>query len=77
LHEQNIVFGDLRRPNILVTIKGTILVDFEWCGKHNTDRYPVTMSTEISWPEGARPGGLLMRAHDDHWLQVLRHDLNL
>lgn len=52
LHEQNIVFGDLHRPNIIVTPKGAIHVDFEWCERHDIDRYPVTMSTEISWPQG-------------------------
>ncbi|CAG8655701.1 14894_t:CDS:2 [Funneliformis caledonium] len=77
LHEQNIVFGDLRNLNILVTRKGTILVDFEWCGRHSIDIYPVTMSTEIPWPQGANPGALLMQAHDVHWLQVIKHDLNL
>ncbi|CAG8547758.1 3933_t:CDS:2 [Funneliformis mosseae] len=64
LHEQNIVFGDLRRPNILGT--GFFI-----------DRYPVTISTEIPWPQGANPGALLMQAHDVHWLQVINHDLNL
>ncbi|CAG8601721.1 12019_t:CDS:2, partial [Funneliformis mosseae] len=77
LHEQNIVFGDLRHLNILVTRKGTILVDFEWCGRHSIDRYPVTTSTEIPWPQGANPSALLMQAHDVHWLQVIKHDLNL
>lgn len=36
---KSIVFGDLHRPNILVINKGVILVDFEWCGRHNVDRY--------------------------------------
>ncbi|EXX70025.1 uncharacterized protein OCT59_003438 [Rhizophagus irregularis] len=77
LHEQNIVFGDLHRPNIIVTPKGAILVDFELCERYDIDRYPVTMSTEISWPQGANPGALLMQVHDGNWLQVLKHDLNL
>jgi hypothetical protein len=50
LHKQNI---DLRSPNIPVINEEAILVDFEWCGTHSVDRYPVTMGTEISWPDGA------------------------
>ncbi|CAB4407963.1 unnamed protein product [Rhizophagus irregularis] len=42
------------------TPKGAILVDFEWCERHDIDRYPVTMSTEMSWPQGANPGALLI-----------------
>lgn len=78
LHNQDIVFADLRRPNILVVeaLRG-MLVDFDWCGAHNIDIYPITMSTEISWPDGAKPGALLMREHDRHWLHVLKQDLNI
>ncbi|CAB4485786.1 unnamed protein product [Rhizophagus irregularis] len=50
---------------------------FELCERYDIDRYPVTMSTEISWPQGANPGALLMQVHDGNWLQVLKHDLNL
>ncbi|CAG8628255.1 9652_t:CDS:2, partial [Diversispora eburnea] len=51
-----------------------MLVDFDWCGKHNQDTYPLAMNTEIPWPDGARSGALLMKAHDKYWLE---EDLNL
>ena len=37
------MFGDLRATNIMVvgqTVKRGMLVDFDWVGKHNEDRYP-------------------------------------
>ena len=77
LHKQDIVFADLRRPNILVTKKPyrAKLVDFEWCGRHGVDQYPLSMSHNIPWPDGAAPGTTVMRAHDQHWLAQLKRDL--
>ncbi|PKK72272.1 hypothetical protein RhiirC2_848542 [Rhizophagus irregularis] len=54
----------LAKQKITITPKGAILVDFELCERYDIDRYPVTMSTEISWPQGANPGALLMQVHD-------------
>ncbi|CAG8622962.1 11397_t:CDS:2 [Ambispora leptoticha] len=85
LHDQNIVFADLRRLNILVVesqnqykgYKGCkgMLMEFDWCGTHNLDTYLLEMS-EIPWSDGARPGALLMKAHDEYWLDMLKEDLN-
>ncbi|CAB4383798.1 unnamed protein product [Rhizophagus irregularis] len=50
----------LAKQKITITPKGAILVDFELCERYDIDRYPVTMSTEISWPQGANPGALLI-----------------
>jgi serine/threonine protein kinase len=33
LHSKDLVFGDLRAPNILTNCDKTILIDFDWCGK--------------------------------------------
>ena len=35
LHTNDLVFGDLRLPNIVVGVGGqqVMLVDFDWCGK--------------------------------------------
>ncbi|CAE6428928.1 unnamed protein product [Rhizoctonia solani] len=44
LHDADIVFGDLRPPNIMLvkdgdgTITGAKLIDFDWCGKHRVGR---------------------------------------
>ncbi|RHZ59667.1 hypothetical protein Glove_362g72 [Diversispora epigaea] len=81
LHDQELVFADLRRPNILVVeeqnqCKG-VLVDFSWCGTHDRDTYPLAMNTEIPWPHDARPGAHLKKIHDNYWLDVLKEDLKL
>ncbi|KAF5368286.1 hypothetical protein D9757_010511 [Collybiopsis confluens] len=66
LHAQDLVFGDLRGPNVIITEskKRICLVDFEWCGRcvDNQDgsnviprvRYPtnISMNHEIGWAEG-------------------------
>ncbi|KAG8731859.1 hypothetical protein FRC11_001924 [Ceratobasidium sp. 423] len=71
LHANNLVFGDLRPPNVLVVpaSKGTFhgqLVDFEWCGIEGKARYPVGMneSKRIRWPAGVEKGSLLSQEHD-------------
>lgn len=40
LHSGGFVFGDLRSPNVLVVGKKVMLIDFDWCGKVGTARYP-------------------------------------
>jgi RIO-like serine/threonine protein kinase len=76
LHNENLVFADLRTPNILVVdINGcqqAKLIDFDWCGVHNKDRYPPSMNSDITWPTGASPHALLQKDHDLHWLNELR-----
>jgi hypothetical protein len=65
LRDQNLVHGDIRRPNILTDEKGCIkLIDFEWSGKAGVVRYPALLNPEIPWPEGVKPGGLIQPEHD-------------
>ncbi|KDR71642.1 hypothetical protein GALMADRAFT_254023 [Galerina marginata CBS 339.88] len=66
LHEQNIVFGDLREPNILYNASESCvdIVDFDWSGVHNVDRYPATLNPTHKWPEDIVPYGLMLKAHD-------------
>ncbi|KAF8727267.1 hypothetical protein AX14_007435 [Amanita brunnescens Koide BX004] len=46
LHENNIVFGDLRDPNILYDEpkNRVVLVDFDWPGQDGESRYPATLT---------------------------------
>jgi hypothetical protein len=78
LHAHNIVFGDLRPPNILAIedsnghIVGGMLVDFDWCGTHEGSRYPGLMNTvEIVWPAGVDRGRVMMKDHDIAMLDAL------
>ncbi|KAI0351578.1 hypothetical protein OH77DRAFT_931829 [Trametes cingulata] len=77
LHEQNLVHGDLRQANILLRQgRGPMLVDFDWCGKEGTARYPydIDMSDDIGWHEEVEGGELIKKEHDLHMLNLLVGD---
>ncbi|KDN33010.1 hypothetical protein RSAG8_13901, partial [Rhizoctonia solani AG-8 WAC10335] len=77
LHAQDIVFGDLRKPNVMLTrdatgrVIGAKLIDFEWCGKHLKERYPSSMNKPIMWASGVGPRALLDKAHGTEKLYKL------
>ena len=66
LHQQNIVFGDLRDPNILYDASKscTLVVDFDWPGEDGVSRYPATLNPTNQWPEEVLPYGIMHKAHD-------------
>lgn len=83
LHSENIVFGDLRLPNIMCTEEDSSLhiklVDFDWAGRDDEDRYPVMINHYLKdWAPG---GGVewygVMHMSDDraqlkHTKQLVR-----
>ena len=73
LHENDLVFGDLRSPNILVTAQHDVqLVDFDWCGTVGKGEYPADINLiDIEWPKGVVPGGPLQFIHDEEMLRRL------
>ncbi|KAF8592728.1 hypothetical protein K439DRAFT_1379042 [Ramaria rubella] len=72
LHSHNWVFGDLRIPNVLITGKGAMLIDFDWCSRADEGLYPMSMNQEgIDWAEGMVPGGRMKEKHDLDMLQKL------
>ena len=76
LHCKNIVFGDLRKPNIMVmnSDKGChgMLIDFDWAGEHGKDHYTSKMNPDIGWPTGAEGNAIMDKAHDLYWLDKLK-----
>ncbi|KAG5649917.1 hypothetical protein H0H81_001495 [Sphagnurus paluster] len=66
LHKKDIVFGDLRDPNILYSeaLNQVFLVDFDWPGKHEGDRYPTALNLMHKWAAGVMRYGLMQKAHD-------------
>lgn len=53
LHRHNLVFGDLRSPNVIITRKKTSEVNrFDWAGEEGQVKYPPLISPQIIWPEG-------------------------
>jgi len=73
LHDAGYVHGDLREPNILLTADGLKIVDFDWCGKEGTARYPADISLvpDLEWHERVYCGGLITKDHDEHMFEVL------
>jgi serine/threonine protein kinase len=93
LHEHGFVFGDLRRPNIMVvkrrtatedqgTIRG-MLVDFGWAGRDRREgeaRYSPKFNTSLTWVDGVRGGALITkraRATLDAKIIVVRNGLEV
>ena len=66
LHAKDIIFGDLRDPNILylASEECAMLVDFDWCGKDGEDRYSATLNPSNAWPEDVSPYSIMRKAHD-------------
>ncbi|KAH9931727.1 uncharacterized protein BXZ73DRAFT_101632 [Epithele typhae] len=75
LHDEDIVHGDLRWVN-LIAVQGTdrvVVVDFDWCGKVGTARYPrdINMDPKMGWDKGVGRGELIQKAHDEHLVRQL------
>ncbi|CAE6486567.1 unnamed protein product [Rhizoctonia solani] len=79
LHDADIVFGDLRSPNVMLvkdlngTITGAKLIDFDWCAKHMEGRYPLDLNVNgnVTWADGVWPGGLMKKEHDNAMKEFL------
>lgn len=64
--------GDLRRPNVLVKGDGTIrVVDFDWAGTNNVDKYPVAVNPDEKWPDDVEVGKLMKKEHDTEMVAML------
>lgn len=85
LHANDLVFGDLRRPNVIATKPDSIsLIDFEWCGPcddvregenviWHRMRYPtdISMGGRIDWAPGVGPDQVITKEHDKYQLEKL------
>ena len=83
LHSGDLVFGDLRTPNIMVVPGGSglddgprgMLVDFDWVGTHDSDRYPASLDDSLpDWALGVRRYGIMDKEHDTAMLVRLREN---
>ena len=79
LHASNMVFGDLRYPNIMITKdERVLLIDFDWCGVHEEHTYPVSlndardMTNSINWHPDVKRGGRMMKEHDSFMLKRMK-----
>jgi len=72
LHEHDLVFGDLRTPNILIGNDGRVrIVDFDWCGRHRIDKYPFIIGNGVDWAVGVGASSTMDKDHDLHMLNNL------
>ncbi|KAG8685839.1 hypothetical protein FRC08_012883 [Ceratobasidium sp. 394] len=76
IHGNGLVFGDLRKPNVLVVENGeqvgALLIDFDWCAEDQTGRYPLGLNQRgIKWADGVKRGGVMDRKHDIGMLELL------
>ncbi|KAH9039480.1 hypothetical protein EDB83DRAFT_2228374 [Lactarius deliciosus] len=77
LHDAGIVFGDLRRPNIVIDTTGerdrALLVDFEWAGQDGQARYPTLLNNtgQITWATGVKRHGIMRKEHDIEMIEYL------
>lgn len=74
LHSKNLVFGDLRPPNILIRDGGVMIIDFDWCGEAGNACYPAELNPdrELGWPPGVQPGSVMQTEHDLFMLEKLK-----
>lgn len=71
LHENNLVFGDLRPSNILVVGERVKLIDFDWCAEDGEGRYPVGLNPEGGWHPDVGGSVEMRMSHDDYLLNKL------
>jgi RIO-like serine/threonine protein kinase len=73
LHEEGLVFGDLRPPNVLVSGGRVFLIDFNWAGKFGEARYPRGLSSQVAWlgPIWYLERNLIEPGHDNFMFREL------
>ena len=50
LHAANLVHGDLREANVLISEARVLLIDFDWCGKAGVAQYPLFINPFLDEP---------------------------
>jgi len=76
LHENDLVFGDLREPNVLYLPEDggrVLLVDFDRAGRDGKDRYPACLKPDANL--GVVRGQIMEKAHDRENLERLMERL--
>ena len=72
LHREGLVYGDLRPPNIMISEKGPVLIDFDWCKEADKGRYPSNLSLTVNWANGVGRSEVMKVEHDNEMLERLR-----
>ncbi|KAJ7857800.1 hypothetical protein B0H14DRAFT_2750393 [Mycena olivaceomarginata] len=66
LHRADIVYGDLRRPNIMIRNEdqAIVFIDFDWAGKVGQVRYPLHLAAAVREASEALEYDLMDKGHD-------------
>ena len=74
LHDRQLIFGDLRAPNVMISGNKVYLIDFDWAGKVNEAYYPLHLSRNVTWPGDPRELELepILVEHDLFMFKQLR-----
>ncbi|KAF9779324.1 hypothetical protein BJ322DRAFT_1089798, partial [Thelephora terrestris] len=80
LHEQQLVFGDLREPNLLYLPESggrILLVDFDMVGGDGEATYSACLNPKGGFAPGVRRGQVMKKEHDFGNLQMVLERLRL
>jgi hypothetical protein len=72
LHRHNLVFGDLRLPNLLMYKGAIMFIDFDWCGEDGVARYPGDICEDHNWHPDVGRNEIMKKAHDIYLLEQLQ-----
>lgn len=72
LHAANLVHGDLRSSNVMVSGSEVYVIDFDWSGEHEKHCYPYFMSKTIPWPAEVADNAIMKFEHDIEMLNRLK-----
>ncbi|TFY75892.1 hypothetical protein EWM64_g8122 [Hericium alpestre] len=68
LHNEDMVFGDIRKPNIIAKPNGgAMLIDFDWVGKHQVSKYPASWSIDDTRLDAGTPASFGSESGADSW----------
>jgi serine/threonine protein kinase len=72
LHQNGLVFGDLRPTNVMVTKNNEVkLIDFDWAGEDKVSKYPVLMNPSVKWPKKVEGLSVMEIWHDNDMMAKL------
>jgi len=79
LHEERLVFGDLREPNLLYLPEEggrVLLVDFDGVGQDEEDRYSACLNPDAGLSHNVKRGQIMKKEHDFQSLKLVVARLN-
>jgi len=70
LHDAQLVYEDLRAPNVMFPGDKVLLIDFDWAGKVGKAHYPRNLASWVKWPEEAENLEMKPILEEDDWFML-------